>query len=466
MGASSRLPQIRSHRLAPRRPPEAPLPATAHGRRAQGPAGCRGLLRRGAIATAAALLLPLQGCVGQRLAPRPTLHVVVVPTDQLEWMGGDYIRDGRAIEPLLRAFRRLQPDVAIEISLQRQSLLTPTLRASTSRGLAPDLLLLRAPQAVSLLAQGLVDPLPEGEASVQGLEQLVLPAELSRVRTSQGLAGLPIFTEFTLACYDRRRLPQSPQTLSELMAVAASGHAIGLSVDAIGVWWTVGSLGAREVMNPIILGRPEPASISSAQELQSLEIWLRWLRQAALQSRVEIDGSTRELTLGLESGQLAWVPCFSPTLVRLDRTMGRHLGVAPLPRGPGGQASPFSTTRVWALGRNSAPQQRRLALQLAALSLDPLIQRQLMLSSRTILPANRFVPIPVASSGRLAALAAAKRQFEQSSPLVSQPFRIERVQRLQPRLEALLMDVMVGVITPEQGARAVLRLRPQPDSGR
>jgi hypothetical protein len=466
MGASSRLPQIRSHRLAPRRPPEAPLPATAHGRRSPGPAGCRGLLRRGAIATAAALLLPLQGCIGQRLAPRQTLHVVVVPTDQLEWMGRDYIRAGRAIEPLLRAFRRLQPDVAIEISLQHPSVVSSTLRASTSRGLAPDLLLLRAPQAVSLLAQGLVDPLPAGEASIQELKQLLLPAELRRVSTSQGLAGLPIFTEFTLACYDRRRLPQSPQTLSELVTVAASGHAIGLSVDPIGLWWTVGSLGAREVMNPIILGRPEPSSLSSAQQLQSLETWLRWLRQAALQSRIEIDSGTRELTLGLESGQLAWAPCFSPTLVRLDRSMGRHLGVAPLPRGPGGEPSPFSTTQVWALGRNSAPQQRRLALQLAALSLDPLIQRQLMLSSHTILPANRFVPIPVASSGRLAALAAAKRQFELSSPLLSQPFRIERLQRLQPSLEALLMDVMVGLTTPEQGAKAVLRLRRHPAGGR
>lgn len=127
--------------------------------------------------------------------------------------------------------------------------------------------------------------------------------------------------------------------------------------------------------------------------------------------------------------------------------------------------TPLSATRVWSLGRNSSTEQRRLALQLASISLDPLIQRQLMLVSRTILPANRFVPIPVASSGRLAALAVADRQFQQSSPLIARPFPISRLQQLQPAMEAMLMDVMVGLSTPEQGADHLLGLRQTPAGG-
>lgn len=453
---------IRSLRPEPRRLIDAPLIATTTWRRSAGRPGRSRWRRLAALASASALLLPLQGCTTSVLRPRQTLHLVVVPTDQLEWLGNENIRDSRAIAPLLRAFQRLQPEVSVEISLQRQDDLPSTLRASTSRGLAPDLLLLRAPQAVSLLSQELIDPLPAGDPAIQRLKSVLSTTDLGRVSTAEGLAGLPTFTEFSLACYDRRRLAEPPRSVADLLSVAAAGHTVGLSVDPIGLWWTVGALGAKQVVIPIILGRSEPASLSNAQQLQSLEIWLRWLRQAALQSRVEIDGSSRELTLGLESGRLAWIPCFSPTLLRLDRTMGSHLGVAPLPSGPGGSPSPFSSTRVWALGRNSTPQQRRLALQLAALSLDPLMQRQLMMNTRTILPANRFVPIPEGSSGRLAALAAAERQFEQASPLLTRPFRIERLTQLQPNLQTLLMDVMVGLTTPEQGARAVLRLRRQP----
>ncbi|MFM7313778.1 MAG: hypothetical protein ACKO0M_11530, partial [Cyanobium sp.] len=400
----------------------------------------------------------LAGC-GQLPLPRKTRHVVVVPTDQLEWMARDYLFEGKAIDPLLEAFRRLQPDVVVQISVVKENKLASILRDSTTRGLAPDLLLLRAPQAVTLIQQGLIDPMTVADPRVRELRHLLPSVDLSRVTTPSGIAGLPIFSEFSLACYDRRRVAQPPANLSELLALAASGRPVGLSIDPIGLWWTAGALGARDVITPIIMNSPGPRGMSSRQQRQVLIRWLAWLRQAALQSRVEIESGPHELIFGLESGRLSWVPCFSPTLSRLDRTMGRHLGVAPLPSGPGGMPTPLSATRVWSLGRNSSTEQRRLALQLASISLDPLIQRQLMLVSRTILPANRFVPIPVASSGRLAALAVADRQFQQSSPLIARPFPISRLQQLQPAMEAMLMDVMVGLSTPEQGADHLLGLR-------
>lgn len=412
------------------------------------------------------LALLLAGCSARLPLPRQTLHVVVVPTEQLEWMTGDYLRDGKAIDPLLLAFKRLQPNVTVEISLQREDEIESILRAGTSRGLAPDLLLLRAPQAVTLLDQGLIEPLSLANPTIGRLRRLLPPTDFSRVSTPAGLAGLPIFTEFTLACYDRRRIQEPPATLAQLLELAASGRQVGLSVDPIGIWWTVGALGAKEVLIPIILDRPEPQGMSESQQRQALVNWLRWLRQAALQGRVEIEGGPRELVVGLESGRLAWAPCFSPTLTRLDRSLGPNLGVAPLPSGPGGMPAPFSTTRVWSLGRNSSAEQRRLALQLASITLDPLIQRQLMMTTQTILPANRFVPIPVSGSGRLAALAAADRQFRQASPLLGKPFQIGRLQRLQPTVQSLLMDVMVGLNTPEQGAEALLRLKTSAAAGR
>ena len=420
--------------------------------------GLRALLR--AVAPAALfLLLPLQGCSSlQPLQSRQTLHVLVVPTEQMEWMQKDLIEARQTMAPLLKAFRRLQPEVGIEVSFQNQEGLQAKLRDSSSRGLAPDLLVMRAPQAVSLLNQGLIDPLPKRDPTVRSLLRLIPERNVSRVSTDRGLAGLPWFNEFTLACYDRRRLKQPPTTLTELLTLAASGRNVGLSVDPIGLWWTAGALGAESVIAPIITGKGD-APATEQQQRARLNDWLSWLREAALQSRIEIAGGPRELTQRLESGQLAWIPCFSLTLNRLDRTMGPHLGVAPLPGGPAGPASPFSTTEIWGLGRNSSPAQRQLALQLMALSLDPLIQREMMLVTKTLLPANRFVPIPLASSGRLAALDTANRQFLQVSALFSMPFSIDQVQRVLPRIEALVLDVMVGITPPAQGVEQLLKLR-------
>lgn len=418
------------------------------------------------LATLLSLSGVLQGCRGNRLTPRQTLHVLMVPTEQLDWMRNEYIQDGQLMEPLLSAFRRLQPNVAVQISIQSQEGLVERLRVSSSQGLAPDLLMLRSPQAVALLREGLVDPLPHRDPTITRLLRRIQPVDLGRVTEPGAIAGLPLFSEFTLACYDRTRLPQPPTNLSELLQIAASGHSVGLSIDPIGLWWTAGALGAQPVMTPILVGAAKGAAEPVATQRQLLTGWLTWLRQAALQSRVELESGPRSLTEGLESGRLAWVPCFSVTLLRLDRTMGRRLGVAPLPDGPAGAPSPFSTTRVWALGRDSSPEQRRLALQLAAISLDPLIQRQMMMKGQTFLPANRYVPIPVSSSGRLGALAIAKRQFEQGSPVLGRPFSIQQLDRRLPRLESTLMDVMVGVSSPQQGAETMLRLRSHPDAGR
>lgn len=431
--------------------------------------GCRTGYPRSALRLALATLLPLlglaQGCSSGG-APRQTLHVVMVPTERLDWMRHEIIQDGRLSAPLLSAFRRLQPHVAVQISIQSQEGLEQRLRVSSSRGLAPDLLMLRSSQAIALWRKGLIDPIPSHDPVTARVLGRIQPVDLRRVTEPTAVAGLPLFSEFTLACYDKAQLSQPPTTLTQLLQVAASGRSVGISVDPIGLWWTAGALGAQDVMTPILVGPSATASAPTAAQRQLLTSWLAWLRQAALQSRVEIESGPQSLTEGLESGRLAWVPCFSMTLLRLDRTMGRRLGVAPLPDGPAGVPSPFSTTRVWALGRDSSPEQRRLALQLAAISLDPLIQRQMMMSSRTFLPANRFVPIPVSSSGRLGALAIADRQFQQGSPLLAHPYSSERLQQRLPSVETALMDVMVGVSSPEEGSERLLGLRSEAPAGR
>lgn len=417
-------------------------------------------LRVAGPASLVLLLLPLQGCGAlPGLRPVQTLHVLVVPTDRVEWMRND-IRENQALQALVAAFRRLRPNVSVQISVETQERLEDTLRRSTSRGLAPDLLLVRAPQAVSLLDHGLVDPLPSRDPRLQKLRSLVIPALLRRVATPGGLAGLPVFTEFTLACYDRRRVSTPPATLAALLDLAASGKPVGLAMDPLGIWWTTGALGAESILFPLITGRTAATQLPEPQQRAILSGWLHWLREAALQSNIELANGPEDLTKGLESGRYAWVPCFSLTLVRLNRTLGPHLGVAPLPGGPAGRATPFSTTRVWAIGRNSSPTQRRMAIEFAGLSLDPLVQRDMMLRTLMLVPANRYVPIPITSSGELAALATAQQQFDQSSAMVTGPYSIDRMEKLAPITESVLVDVMVGLLTPEQGSEVLLRLRP------
>lgn len=400
-----------------------------------------------------ALVALLQGCQN----PRQTLHLVVVPTGKLEWLQQDE-RDRIDWGPLLREFQRLHPGAQLQISVVPDGDLEPTLRRDRSRGLGPDLLLLRAPQANALLKQGIVEPL-NGLPTWRRSSALLEPEMVERVNTRAGISGLPVFNQVTLACYDRRVVTRPPTTLDELLALAASGRPIGVAVDPIGIWWSAGALGAQDAMVPILTGTAGPPATSPAEQRAALLAWLSWLRELTLQSHVDIASGPRDLIEGLESGRISWIPCFSASLGRLERTMGQRLGVAPLPAGPAGPPTPFNSLMVLSLGSDSSPPQRQLALDLAELSLDPLLQRAFTLQSRMVLPVNRFVPVPLASSGQLVALQAAQSQFNQRSRLLTTPYSADRQRRLQPRVESVIWKVMLGALTPQQGVEGMMRLR-------
>ena len=166
--------------LFSRRPLAQPEPSTS----ASTPGRHRNRRRRRVIRSA--VLLPLlallQGCGGNLLGLHQTLHVVVVPTNRTDWALKDSLQEGRILNPLLSAFRRLQPGVEVQISLQNEEGLEEMLRRSSSRGMAPDLLLLISPLAVALIDHGLIDPLPSRDPEIASLLRLISPVDLTRVR--------------------------------------------------------------------------------------------------------------------------------------------------------------------------------------------------------------------------------------------------------------------------------------------
>jgi len=408
-----------------------------------------------AFPAALVLLFTLVGCESLPLLRRQTLHVMLSLSPGMEWLEADY-RGGRAWQPLLRAFRRVHPEARVQFSMVAETSLAAELRRSHRQGLGPDLLLVRAPIAMELLQQGVVIPLPH-TAQMEATLATIASRAVHAVETPQGLAGLPVFSEPSLACYDRRRIPVPPATTDALLDLAAGGQPIGLAVDPVGLWWSVGALGARQALIPLFKGQ-KISGQDKAADRQAILGWLYWLRQASQQSRVDLAAGPEELTQGLESGRLAWIPCFSIAIPRLERSMGQRLGVATLPAGPGGPPSPFNTLRVWAFGADSSADQRQLSMDLARFTLDPGVQRSFALKNQILLPVNRFAPIPVASSGRLATLAEAQRQYQLTAPIGEPSFSTERMRRMLAVIKSVVDQVMEGVLTPAQGTELLLKL--------
>ena len=366
---------------------------------------------------AAGLLLPLVaslgGCLGHRLQPilRPlegTLYIAVgVSQEALDTELQKEIRERTAL--LQTSFRTLQPRVILQVETFPEEKLRNELRVRNRTGLSPDLLLVNESTAQELAREGLINTLSFPAAVLDQLDA----GSVVRVRRADGtLTGLPLELQPLLACFDRRFVKRSPATLTELLASSAKGMEVGLSLDAVNLTWTLGPLGAIEAVGNLLGGAPATPVMRS-----SLNGWLQWLRATDLQQHVTFYPTETELLKALMVGTLDWIPCRSINLTRLRSRLGRNLGVAPLPSGPFGAASPITRERVVAFGVNSSPGQRQLALALARFAISPLNQRNMVQRNQFVLPVNRKVAPPVSSSSVVAAMVEGRQQSIRSDTL-------------------------------------------------
>jgi hypothetical protein len=383
----------------------------------------------------------IQDSSGSRLWGTVYVAVGINSDEQLD--SGLRQRAAAALDRFSKDFRELHPGVEIQLMTFPEDQLVRQLRFRQQGGLGPDLLLVNASTAVELhqlkLAQDVRFP--------QDLLQQIDPEMLRRVQLSTGnLAGLPVLQLPQVACFNRERLPTgSPDSLDGLLQLSSRGLRVGLSTNPLYLFWTAGGLGAVDALLAA-QGKQPP----SREQMQSLERWLAWLQNASIQQSITFHEKQEELTRQLAAGDLDWITCRSSNIALLRQKLGAALGVASLPAGPWGEATPINRERVLVFGRNSSPAQRRMAKELASFSVNPLAQRNLTLSTLVMLPVNRFVPAPVASSAVLAAMARSAEQSERSTPLIQLLIGNRNAEKA---LGSVINRVLFGELNPRQAAK-------------
>ena len=390
--------------------------------------------------------LSLMGCGS---APQlPNLIYLAISTNPEETIDAELVEELRyRISLLSDGYRQINPATHFQFALYSTEQITAAMRRRNQAGLGPDLMFVNGDTARRLLEQGLVDPFP----LTPELANLFHAEDLKRMRTGNGaMAGLPILVQTQVACFNRKRLPNPPTNLEELLGASAQGNNIGLSVDLVSLFWTAGSVGALNALNRAAVGAP-----INPEERRSIVKWLAWLQNAANQRRVTFYANAASTLQEFSAGRLDWIPCASANLPRLRKSLGPALGVASLPSGPGGSASPVNRLRVLALGRSSSQAGRKRALTFSRFSVNPLVQRGLTLGSQTVLPANRFVQIPVQSSRTLAAMVDSQRAGERSATMVN------LLENDNPRIAAtqnLIAQLVFGEVSPLAATDRMIRL--------
>jgi len=410
-------------------------------------------LRLKQLLPAATVAVLLGGCVPNRQSFPAVLYVAVSNPDGSQLTSESSALFRKRFSHLVKNFQRIHPNVVVQVALYPEAQLRNKLQQRNRAGLSPDLILTGSGVANTLLRAHLTDPLPESPE----LRSASSPELLHRLRNRQGqLAGQPLMVFPQLACYDRRRLTKPPTSVNGLLRISAAGVPVGLPMEARQLLWTAGTFGAIPGLYDASLGRkPNP------QQTAQIRTWLSWMQQASDQQRFNFLPDQTSLREALIKGSVAWMSCSSGELDLLRKTMGTHLGVASLPNGDGHSASPVNRVRVLALGRNSSPLQRQMALALIHFSVGPLVQRSLTLESFSFLPSNPHVRVPVQSSGVLQAMVESNQQARSSERLASE------LHQGDPRLQSLQAKVIVpllfGLVEPSVATErliAILRRNP------
>ena len=392
------------------------------------------------------LLAPLGGCTLGRELPNIVYVAIGANKDQLINAELKQALQDQLMKVGAR-YRQIHPDTHFQFGVYPEDQMVEVMRRRSRSGLVPDLLIVNGDTALRLRQAGLVDPFPIRK------DQLAIfnDEELRRLRSPDGrLAGLPVLVQTQLSCFNRQRLSEPPATLQELLNASANGHPMGLSLDLYYLFWIVGSTGSLPAIDRAVLGQQlNPA------DRQAMTDWLAWLQNASNQQRVTFFPDQPTAEAEFKAGRIDWIPCRSTVLPQLRRVMGSALGVAPLPDGEGHRASPINRLRVLALGRSSSAAGRRRALTFSFYSVNPLTQRTLTLGSQTVLPANRFVTVPVQSSQVLAAMVAASNQGLQANSLVT---LVHTNDPRIPRLQTLLTELVFGESSPEDASTELVQI--------
>ena len=340
--------------------------------------------------------------------------------------------------------KEMQPGIKLHPSIYAEESLEQELKVQTNSGLGPDLVITNSNQALSLAADGLTDPIK----LTKELENLINPAALERVKTASGaLAGQPVSQYLQLACFDKRKLKKAPKTLKELSTASGNEQVFGMVTNLQDLYWSLGSFGAGEALATSLAGK-QATNAAHARLTQ----WMRWLKASSYQQNIVFLRNQAALRKALIEGEMSWISCWSSQLPQLREALKDHLGVAPLPNGDFGRATPITRLQVWALGKNSSKRQRAESLRLLNFIAQPWAQKTFALKYKTGYPVNPAAALIVRKQ-----LSAEFEKFnEEENERVSRGDAIISAIDTRPRLEkdiqSTLNQLIFDGLSPEKAA--------------
>ena len=298
------------------------------------------------------------------------------------------------LDKFFERFKKSNPDINLVYIDYKSRNFYGQIEKDNTLDLGPDLVIVNQFNSTELIARRLTSDLPKQ----QFFDSIYSPRMQADAKINNKYTYAPFAISTQIACFNRTTIKKSPGSIAELEKLSASGKKIGLSTQPFDLIWTAGTQGAISELSSL------GSQSVSGSTYPAIQKWLEWIETAALSQNMSFHRNSRDLAEKLENNELDWVTCYGEQLENLKKTMGNSLGVSALPNGATSKAFPTNRIYGFALGKNSSPIQRDMAMKFIMANVNTIAQRKLELDNTGFLAANQNVFIPAESSKILTAL--------------------------------------------------------------
>ena len=291
------------------------------------------------------------------------------------WTGSEE----EALNRLLDKFHDVYPELTVISTPYSAEYLKGEFEDKVIQGLGPDLLIGSQRWLPDLADAGLIQIIDEEELDTSGY----LTAAVNTLRYKGNLYGLPLSVRTSALYYNRKQIKEAPETLDELLALAAEGHKVALNTSFADAFWGIQAFGGRllDDDNRIVLNQG------------GFTNWLEWLVEAQNMPNLILSKDDEVLYSLFAEGDITFYIGQSAKLLELQEILGKeNVGVAALPAGPTDEAGPFLESEPLFLSTASSKEQSDRAMLLIQFLTNVEQQRKMaQLAGR--IPANPRVRI-------------------------------------------------------------------------
>ena len=288
---------------------------------------------------------------------------------------------GQTIRREVEKFTTLYPRVKIVLEFFPPERRLEQFVKQVRKGFGPDLILTQAKNIPLLIQAGALQEFSDRQVDLSYFR----PEALSQVRHQGKLYGMPIYLSTQVLCYNKAKVKELPTTLSELLAQARAGHAVGVFSGFDEAFWGTRIFGGQlfDSQGRLILEQGE-----------GWAKWMEWLKNAQNQPNFILTDDEPALQQAFTEGRLAYSVCWSNWIPPLRKALGKeNLGVTLLPGQADRAAGPLLNARVAMFNRFSNANQTQLARKFALFLTNLAQQRQIATRLQYAIPAHKNVQV-------------------------------------------------------------------------